>query len=59
MMDSQRMQAEDFRSRAYEHLQHTFELNRTIGQLKDVIQQKDYLIACKEKTIVEKCEEIE
>jgi len=42
LMDSQRMEAEDLRSRAYENLQVIFQLNRTIGQLRDVIQKKDY-----------------
>jgi len=53
------MKSEDFRSRAYENIEKIFDLNRTIGRLQEVIVEKDHMIVCKERTIVDRCEEIE
>ncbi len=53
------MKSEDFRSRAYENIEKIFDLNRTIGRLHEVIVEKDHMISCKERTIVDRCEEIE
>jgi hypothetical protein len=58
-VDDEKMKSEDFRSRAYENIEKIFDLNRTIGRLQEVIVEKDHMIVCKERTIVDRCEEIE
>jgi hypothetical protein len=48
IVDEEKMRAEDFRSRAYENIEHIFALNRTIGRFKEIIVEKDHTISVKE-----------